>query len=799
MRGFLSDLRYSWRALRRSPGFTLAAVATIGLSIAANTTIFSVVNGILLRPLPFPDADRLIVLCETNPAVAQFCVASPPDVEDWRESSRTLASVGIGRDWPFLLRENTRVEHVDGGVASPEFFQTLGLTAAIGRLPSPADQAPGAAKVAVLSQNLWRGRFGGDTAVLGRTVMLDGEPHIVIGVLPEGAEVPGLEQVAMWTPLPFDPKDEENRSWRGFRTVGRLAPGVTLDQAGDELGGIARALAAGHPATNDGWGVSISGLQDHLVQPVSRTLLVMLGAVVLVLLIGCANVANLMLARVSDRRRELAIRLALGGGLWASGRLLLSEALIVSLIGAGTGLVLSLWGIDAFRALAPGGIPRLDTVALDGRVLLFTLLISTGTALALGLASMIHLRRDRPGDVLRSGSRTLSGSGLQLRRGLISLEVALALVLLIAAGLLGRSLLRLVNWDPGFEQEHLAVTWLLASSDRYPEPAQVSALFARVAGETATMPGVRSVGRASAGPLFGGIETDAMEIVGRPQPAPGEEPTVRWFDIDPGYFPTLGVPIIQGRGITGTDGAGSLPVALINEAAVRRYWPGQDPLGARVAMYGRTMTIVGVVRDIPPIRPDDPVEPAIYWPQAQAPRWGTYLVLRTSQDPEGIERALAARLQTVDPDLTPAGFRTMPAMVSRKLVSPRFMTALIGTFALLAVVIAVVGIWGVTAYAVARQRREIGIRLALGAQAGGVLREVLAGTMAPVSVGLIAGLLLAFATGSAIRSLLAGTEPADPLTYAVVAAGVVLVTLAAGYIPARQATRVDPAVVLREE
>jgi len=791
-----SDLRYVLRALRRSPTFTLAAVATLALSIGATTAIFSAVNGILLRPLPFPDAGRLVVMCERHPSVpAGFCIGSPPNAADWAAASRTLDAVGVARDWPFLVRDESGSETLDGGVATADFFRVLGVQPGLGRLIAPGEE--GGARVVVLSHALWRGRFGGDSSLVGKTITLDHEPYTVVGVLPAGVTIPGMEWIQLWTPLPFGQRLEENRKWRGFRVYGRLAHGASLTQARDELSRIAAGLAETHPETNQGWAIEVEGLQGHLVGSVERALLVLLGAVAFVLLIGCANVANLVLGRVTHRSRELAVRAALGSGAWVAGRLILLEALVLGILGGVLGLVLSFWGLDVFLRLAPGGIPRLHDVRVDGWVFAFALALSCLTSVLFGAAGLFPALRLNLSDALRQREGTPGRSRVGLRGALVVAEMALALMLLTGAGLFLKSFSRLASWNPGFEVQHLTSTWLLASQTKYPTGPQVADLFQRAVEEVASLPGVVSAGAASAGPGFGGTETGELRIVGRA--SEGEPPTARWFDVDDNYFTTLGVPLLRGRGFTATDAAGAPGVALVNETMARRYWPGRDPVGQQVVMYDRGMTIVGVVADVPPLSSGEPAAPEIYWPNQQAPRWATYVIIRSAADPATVTGAARRRLQQLDPDLSVPEFQSLEARFGRQLVYPRFVTLLMAVFAGIALALAAVGVYGVIAYGVARRTREIGIQVAMGASRGDILRAVLMQGLVLTLAGAVIGAAGAVAISPVLRSLLAGVEPGDPLTLLAVAVVLVLVALVASYVPARRASGISPLEALREE
>ncbi len=797
----IQDLRYATRNVIKSTGFSVVAVLTLTLGIGANTAIFSVVDGILLRPLPLSEADRIVAVCETNPAVADFCIGSPPNVEDWDEQARAIEDFGLGRQWPFVIRGDDGAEGIGGGLATPGMFEVLRFTPALGRLLQRSDLEPGNNHVAVLSHALWRTRFGADPTVVGRPVLLDGESYQVVGVLDSGAEVPRLEDVELWVPLHFHPREERRRSWRGFIVYGRLSDDATLASAREEMQLISERLAVAYPETNDGWGISVMPLRDRIVGSVRPTLLVFLAAVGFVLLIGCANVANLLLVRGASRRRELAVRSALGAGRSRLVRLLLSEALVLSVLGGVGGVLLSLLAVNAFVSLAPPGIPRLDEVAVDSRVLMFALLLSVATTIVFGLVPALSATASDVNQALKEGDPRAAGrSRLGVRGILVVSEVALALILLIGAGLLTRSFAGLLDWDPGFDRENLLTAWLLTSSPRFQTGLQVVELHSRAAEEVASLPSVLSVGKTSAGPLFGGTETDEFTIGGRPEPEPGERPVARWYDVGPNYVATLGVPLLAGRVFTADDVRESPPVAIVNEALANRYWQNEDPIGGQLTIQERgTMTIVGVVGNVTPFRTGERASPEIYWPQMQSPRLATYLLIRTAADPSSLFRPIRDRLRTLDPDMQVSGFRTMEGHIGRQLVRPKFNMLLVGIFASVALVLASIGIYGVVSYSVAMRTREMGIRMALGARGFDIVRSVVGGGMVPAGIGIGIGLLGAFGVTRLLTSMLVGVEPTDGVTFFSVAALLAAVAAVACYVPASRATRVEASVTLREE
>jgi len=798
----IADFRYAARTLARSRAFTLIAVLTLALGIGISVAIFSVVDRVLLRPLPFPESGRLVAVCETHPSVAAFCIGSPPDVEDFARSSRTLTSIGLGRDWSFTARRGAAAEGVAGGLATPGLFRTLQASAALGRLLAPQDLGPGARRVVVLSDALWRSWYGGDRAAVGRSLVLDGAGYEIVGVLPPGVDVPGLEDVRLWAPVPFDPRDEENRKWRGFEVVGRLAPGATAAAAASDLGAIQRDLGLRHPETNRGWGVRVEPLLDHVVGPVRPTLLVFLGAVAILLLVACANVANLLVARGASRERELAVRSALGAGPARLFRLLAAESLVLALAGGAGGLLVGRWAMDALLPLLPGRVPRLEAVSLDARLVGFALLLTTAVGIVAGLAPALRAARLDLAAAIKEGHQPVAWrQALGLRGGLVVAEVAMAFVLATGAGLLARSFASQLTWEPGFDRANLLTFWTLASDGKYRDRRSVAALFERIGAELRAIPGVTSVGMASSGPLFGGTETDEF-LRDDGSSGPAHEPMVaRWYDMDAGYFPTLGVPLRRGRLFTDADRAGAPRVALVNEAMARRYFAGTDPVGRRIRLKNDPagLEIVGVVADIPPFLPGAAPEPEVYWPYQQSPRWASYFVLRTGRDPSAVAKLVGARLASVDPDMEASGLATLEDRVGRQLARPRFNLLLIGVFAAFALGLTLVGVYGVVAASVAGRRREIGVRVALGASTRQVLAMVMGEGMVLVGTGVAIGLVAAGWLTRFAAGLLYGVTPGDAATRVATVALVGLAAALACVIPARRAAKLDPVEALRSE
>ena len=802
MRDTLLELRFAARRLLHAPAFTFAVLLTLALGIGANTAIFSFVHGVLLRPLPYPHPEALVHVCETNAEqIGDWCAASPANAADWARSSRTLESIGLARSWPFSVKADGKGQGVRGGIATPGFFAALRVDAAAGRLFLSRDMEAGHEHVAIVSHAFWTGQLGGSPAAVGRTLDIDSVPYEIVGVLPAGFDVQNLQSIAVWIPL--WPERQQSRDWRGFIPFARLAKGVTLRQAQSEMDSLRSQLAHEYPVTNAAWGVSVESMAERITRPVRPALLAFLGAVGFVLLIACANVANMTLARTFGRERENAVRLALGADRIRLMRSMLGESLLLSLAGGAAGVLLAVWAVDLFIRLAPAWFPRLETVSVSAPVLGFTLALSLLTSLVSGLAPALHASDLNLVEALKSGRAAHEGRrAIRLRNALVVAQVALALLLVVGAGLLARSFAKLVDWRPGFDRSNLMVVPLFSSPGKYPEVQSVVTLFARAAGEVQSLPGVVSVGAGSAIPLSGGDGEEEFTIAGRPEPAAGApRPSVAWFDVDNRYFQTLGIPLLRGRSFGAQDGALSPSVAIINETMARRHWPGGNPLGQRLrlALHHETVEIVGVVRDVQPFRPDEQPQPQIYWPFAQFPRWAIQLVVRTSSDPAHAGPAIRARLARLDPDLEVGRMQTMENLVGSQLMPGRFNMTLSAIFALIALVMAALGVYGLMAFTVEQRRREIGIRLAVGARRSGILKEVIGRGVGLALLGITLGLAGSLALTRLLGSLLVDLAPTDPITFAAASALLLAVAALACGIPARRATRVDPNVVLRCE
>jgi putative ABC transport system permease protein len=814
----LRDLRYALRQLRRSPGYSAAAVLTLALGIGANTAVFSLVNGVLLRPLPYAEPERLYTLFEQRPA-GEMRLASYPTFLDWKNQSDAFAGLAYIRGQTVIFRGPDGPEQLVAGYVSDGFLATVGEQPLLGRGFLPDEQRPGAAPAAILSYGLWQRRFGGDSAVLGRPIALGDVSATVVGVMPRGFAYP--EWATLWLPLSALPSSDRGAlTQRGnhadSRVLGRLGTGVDRRRAEAELGAVAARLAAAYPEESGGWSrVRLSPLSEQVLGDAQPRLLLLAAAVGLVLLIGCANLINLSLARATARSRELAIRAALGGGRGRLIRQLLIEGLVLALLGGGLGALLAAVAVDALRSAAHDVLPRLDEVSVDGTVLAFALATSVLAALVFGLLPALRASSVDLSGSLKDGGHG-SGSGARrtrLRSALVVAELTVALVLLTGAGLLLKSFWRLEAVSPGFEPARL-VTVRVIPPARYDDPARALALYRRLAETVAAVPGVESVALTNHVPLTGASIDTRLVVAGRA--AGADSATALFRTVSPEYFRTMQIPLLRGRVLTEADMTGSSAAVLVNQALVRRYWPHDDPLGKRLTVFKSVQArpdfgqpveaeVVGVVGDVRHYGLDAGLTPEVYLPYTvNPPRWIS-LVIRTRSQPELTIPALRRAVLAVEPDLPVtgdglwAGFATVDQFLSASLAPRRFNTVLLGGFAAAAVLLAVIGLYGVLAYLVAQRTREMGVRVALGAQPGDVLRLTLGRGIRLTLLGLGLGLLGALLLTRVMASLLYGVTATDPATFAAVAALLAVVALLASYLPARRAARVDPVVALRSE
>jgi putative ABC transport system permease protein len=807
--GLRLELLHALRALRRAPGFATAAILTLALGIGANTAIFSVVNGVLLRPLPFPDDDRLVWVWGRSP-LREYSNLSFPDFVDFREQVGAFERLSAVTAFTPLvnLTAGDRPEQVQGTLVAADFFETLGVRPALGRGLGPGDERVALPAAAVLSHDLWRRRFGADPAVVGRSVGLDGRSVTVVGVMPPGFRFPSGAEI--WLPAPALAAGMQVRRAHFMGGIGRLRPGVSLQETQAEAAAVAARLAALHPDSNTGWSVRLAPLRESIVGDTRPALLLLMAAVGFVLLIACANVANLLLARGAARARELSIRAALGAG---RGRLLgqsLLESGLLALGGGALGVLLAAWGVDALRSLAPADLPRIEEVTLDGAILGYALLASLLAAALSGLPFALQAARaDLHGALREGGHAPAVAVRRRLRSALVVSEVALSVVLLAGAGLLIRSFSRLTRVDPGFETGGTATARIQLVESRYGEPGRRAALVDELLRRLAALPGVEAAGAATELPLSGQNNDTYFVIEGQAPAGPGGTLDANMRRVSPGYFRALGVPLLRGRGLSERDRAGAPGAVVVNEPFAHSYFPDGEPLGRRLVIdLGQPFPaeIVGVVGGMRHHAMESAAPPEMYLAYAQAPASWLNLVVRGrgagAGDHSGAEPAIAAEvratLAAIDPEQPVGPFRPMETLVASSLAPSRFRTLLLGTFAAMALVLAAIGLHGVLAFLVSRRTREIGIRMALGARRADIVALVLEEGARLVLPGLALGLVGAVVLGRALSSLLFGVGPLDPATFCLIPAVLALVAGVASYLPARRAARVDPAVALRQ-
>jgi predicted permease len=801
LRQFGQDLRYGLRMMRRGPGFAAVAVLTLALGIGANTAIFSVVNAVLLRPLPYRDPVRLVTVLHDG-----WKPVAPANFLDWREQSSSFESIAAAQLWGLTMTGRDRPEQLELLQTSAEMFQVLGVEAALGRTFTAGEDRPGREHVVVLSHGFWQRRFGGAPDAVGQRVMLDGEPYTVVGVMPPDFQFAPFwaTRAEAWVPLNLGRRLSDRRG-QSLRVFARLKPGVTLGLAQAEMETINRRLAEQHPRENEGLTVSVDPLHEKVVGKSRPALLIILGAVGFVLLIACANVANLMMSRSALRRREIAVRIALGAGRWRVVRQLLTESLVLSLAGGAAGLLLASWSNTALAALGPDTLPRVRTASLDAYVLLFTLGLSVFVGLLFGLAPALHATKADLTESLKSRAQGSSRGRRheRVRRLLVVGEVAVSLVLLVGGGLMMRSFLRLTSIDPGFDPRGVTTATVSLAGPRYATDEQRAAFFQRLTTQLGSLPGVRSASAVNHLPLGGDVWTYGFTVEGRPAPTDAERPTAVYRVVRPDYFRTMGAALLKGRDFTERDDGASPGVVIVNEALARRQWPGEEPLGKRITVNSertKSREVIGVVRDLKQGEWASEPQPEMYLPhlQAASPRSMT-LVIRASSDSLEIGPAIRREVWAIDSDLPVSRVASMEEVVSESVGQQRFNTLLIGLFAGVALILAAVGVYGVMSHAVAQRTHEIGVRLALGARGRDILSMIIRQGLGLTLIGLAVGLAAALALVRVMNSLLYKVSATDPLIYGGVAAALTLSALLACYIPARRATKVDPMVALRHD
>ncbi|HTV59734.1 MAG TPA: ABC transporter permease [Verrucomicrobiae bacterium] len=820
MANLWQDIRYAFRTMRRNPGFALVALLTLAIGIGANVAIFSVVNGVLLEPVPFPHPDRLVLIWETdmNRNVLRGTIAAT-ELLDWRTMNHSFEQLSAWRAMFYTITGNGQPEQVWGSQVTGNFFHLLGVSPAMGRDFEAEDEQPGHDQVAILSYRFWQGHFGGDPSAIGQTMRIDDKIYTIIGVLPRDFAPYGVpSDLDVWTPFAFvrsqlDPQDHE------LIVFGRMRPGVTLPQAQAEMETILAALKKTHPSFDQENGVRVVTFQSDLVRKQRSALLLLMGAVGFVLLIACANVANLTLARAADREREIAVRVALGAGRKRILRQLLTESLILALLGGAVGIAVAYGGITLLKALAPppgGGaqIPFLDRVGIHPSVLGFAILISMATGILFGIAPAIQISRTGVYESLKEGSRGSTGGrrSRTVRSALVISEVGLSLMLLAGAGLLIRSFVLMMNEKLGFDPSNLMTAQVYLPESRYQTAPQISNFFQQVIPGLAAIPGVESASAANYLPLTGWIGYCNFDIAGRPHPRSGESYTGQYRVVDWRYVHTVGMTLKEGRDFAETDSADSEGVVILNEALARRYWQGRSPVGEEIQLdfagvstpwsaipHPGWLRIVGIVGDVRDWRWGEETEGQIYLPASQNPSRIMGLVLKSKSDPAQLAEAIRSVVHKTDADQPVTDVKTMDAYLEAALSQRRLSMWLLAIFAVVATLLAAIGIYGVMAYAVAQRTHEIGIRMALGAEPEAMRRMVIRDGMRLAAIGFALGIGGSVLTAKYLSSQLYGIKASDPLTFALVLSGLALIALAACYIPAQRATHVDPLVALRHE
>jgi putative ABC transport system permease protein len=802
--GIMRDARHALRMLVRTPAFSAVAIMTFAVGIGVNTAVFSVVNSVLLRPLPYPDADRIAMVWVDNTRERiKEDINSYPNYRDWRDQNSSFAHLAGYAEAAFALTGAGEPERLFGAEVTTNFFDVMGIKPIAGRLFTEANEVEGRDAVIVISHGLWQRRFGGAADVIGRTITLSTRPHEIIGVMPRELRWP--EGAELWKPLAPAQGLREARGSFWLPVIGRLRPDITVQQAQTEMSGISARLAEQFPP-NRGYGANVVGFREQLVGSIERPLAVLMASVLFVLLIACANLANLMLGRTAARRRELAVRTALGAGRARLVRQIVTEALVLAMIGGTAGVLMAYWATGFFVALAGESIPGANQVRLDARVLAFALAIATIAALLAGLLPALHASRAAVGDVLREGGRQGGPAGSRRTRSvLVAAEVALALVLLTGAGLLLQTLWGMQRVDRGFQIDRIGMATVSLPGGAYRTPDAVRAFYARLLEKVRALPGVESASLASGvlQPLITNSAGFAFE--GKPLPPQEQRPEYPFESVSPGFFETIGATIVRGRAFTEQDTAQAPFAVIVNETLANSVWPGEDPIGRRLKPGDGTnpqapwLTVVGVVKDLRRADVKRHIRPEIYFSSLQRTRGTQIIVFRSAGDPATVMPSIRREVHALDPQLPIFRVTTLRAELANTLRQPRFQATLLGGFAIIALLLASIGIYGVTSHAVSQRTQEVGIRMAMGAQRSSVRALMLRQHVMPALAGIAIGLAGAFALSRFLSSLLYGIGAVDPLTYGAVTVALLMVAVAACWIPASRAMRVDPLVALRAD
>ncbi|HEY7235592.1 MAG TPA: ABC transporter permease [Gemmatimonadaceae bacterium] len=809
----LRDIRYSARKLLRTPGFTAIVIGTLSLAIGATTAVFSVVNGVLLEPLPLRDPSRVVAVSSIGRDGKRNAM-SYLDFLDYRAQSRRVSAMAaLDHGTHNLTGAGGEPMRLEGSRVSANYFDVLGVSPILGRTFSRDEDQKGAARTAVLSEALWRSRFGSDPTVIGRQITIDGRAHTVIGVAPSAAATRATD---IWLPLiPENGEDDpSNRGGHYLRGVGRLAPGATVPQAAAELAQIAGRLEHQYPETNAKFSATVLPLSESIVGSVETPLLVMLAAVGFVLLIACANVANLLLVRASSRETEIAVRSALGAGKRQLVRQLVTESMLLSATGALIGTSIASWAVDAIKAFGPAGVPRLADVAIDARVLVFSVVVALVTGVLFGLAPALHAAKTNVGQMLKESTRGSSGRGgtRRARSALVVTEMALAVILLVGAGLLVRSFMALTNVNPGYRPENVVTMSVSLPATKYPWDRQAITFAHQLLDRVSQLPETQRAALAFGRPLSESGMRIGFDRADRPKATPDRRTSADVRVVTPGFFSTLGIPIVAGRGFQNTDLPNAPQVVVVSQAFAKQFYPNEDPLGKRIELgWGRQRSenkadtvnaggeIVGVIGDVKSLGAGEAAPATVYLPFDQAPISDVSLLVRSTASPAVIENGARAAIEEIDADLPVFDVKTMTQAVTESIAQPRFYAILLGTFAAIALLIAALGIYGVISYAVSQRTRELGIRIALGAQRERVVRLVIGQGLSLTLAGIVVGVIGAYSLTRLIATLLFGVAPVDPVTFAGVSLLFVLVACLASYLPARRAAAVDPIIAMRAE
>jgi len=810
MQSLLQDLRYAFRMMADNRGFTAVAVIALALGIGANSIIFSVVNAVLLRSLPFPEPDRIVLVYESDLQQQSKEGVAAANFVDWRDQNQVLESIAAYREEAFSLTGSDRPERVPGAVATAGLFPVLAVQPIAGRVFQHGDENRGLGRVAVISQSLWDRRFGSDPNIIGQKLTANGEPLTVIGVMPAGFRFPGesdlwippRQSVPEWVLKPALDMTA-NRDTHYLNAVARLKSGVTLQQARAEMDVVARRMEEQNPVSNGGRGVNLTLLREQAVGKIRPALLVLFGAVGFVLLIACANVANLLLARAAARQKEIAIRTALGATRWRLVRQLLTESVVLAMAGAGLGLLLALWGIDRLIAVVPPELRGAQNIKIDGLVLGFTIIVALATGVVFGLFPALQATRSDLNETLKEGGRggTAGARRNRARSLLVVSEIALSMVLLIGAGLMIKSFVRLEQVNPGFEPHNVLTVRLTLPPAQYPDNRSRAAFVQQVVQRFQSIPGVQSAAAISRLPLTSGNSSRGVSISGRPTDGTGDGPNADYRVISSDYFRTIGTPLLKGRAFTEADNTNAPPVAIINESMAKQYWPGEDPLGQRLRIDTDDpwMEIVGVVGDVKHFGLDTESRSEFYVPYLNDPWPFMTAVVRTTGSPNGLPDAMRNEVWAVDKEMPVSDIKTMEQLLSASIARRRFNMLLLGIFASVALLLAAVGIYGVISYSVTQRTHEMGIRMALGAKPSDVVKLVVGQGIALTLTGVGIGLAGAFALTRVLASLLFEVGTTDLATFVGISLLLTGVALGACFIPARRAAKVDPMVALRYE